>query len=115
MRISRSDGVVTLKLWLFTALLTTMACSLLLVDLFQVAVEPIEPFFPDVAVALGPVGDFLERAGLDPAGPPLRVAPPRDQPGALEHPKVLRHGDQAHVERLGQLGDRAFAGDQTGQ
>ena len=36
--------------------------------------------FPEVPVAFGPVGDLFERAGLDPAGPPLGFAAARDEP-----------------------------------
>jgi hypothetical protein len=42
-------------------------------------------------------------------GPPLRLTPAHDQPGALEHAQVLGDGRHAHVERLGELGDRALA------
>ena len=85
---------------------------LLRFQFLQIVVEAVEARFPDVAIALGPVGHFLEGAGLDPAGPPLGLASARDQARALEHAQVLRDGGHAHVERLGELGDRAFARDQ---
>src|SRR5262245_583076 len=112
MTISRSDGVVTLNVWLFATLLTAM--SLLLVLLFRVQFlkvmfEAIEPPFPDLAVALGPVSHFLQRARFQPARAPLRLAAARDESGPLEHAKVLRHGREAHVEWLGELADRVLA------
>src|SRR5688572_26137045 len=111
---SVSDGVVTLKVRLFAALLADMGFLLRVpgFHLLQVGVEAFETRLPDVAVALGPVGHLLEWGRLDAARPPLRLAPARDQAGALQHPQVLGDRRHAHVERLGQLGDRALASDQ---
>src|SRR5688572_27814370 len=89
-RISSSDGVLTLNVSLFTALLPTMA-RLLSLHLLQVRVQTIEAVFPDLPVLLGPRGDLPQGRGLDPAPPPLRVLPARDQPRVLEHAQVLRH------------------------
>src|SRR5688572_26202593 len=98
MRISRSDGVVTVNVPLFAALLTGMFL-LLGFQLLQVGVETIEARFPEGAIALGPFGDFLDWSGVDPARPPLGLAAARDQSGTLEHAQVLRDGRHAHVER----------------
>src|SRR5712691_3119059 len=87
-RISRSDGVVTLKLSLFATRLTAMF-FLLRFELPQVGIEAIETLFPDRAIALGPVGHFLERPHLEPAGPPLGLASARDQARPFEHAKML--------------------------
>src|SRR4051812_25219324 len=76
---------------------------LLVLQLAKVFVEPIEALFPELAIVADPVRHFLERAGVETAGAPLRVASAGDQPGALEHFQVLRDRRQAHVERLGQL------------
>src|SRR5436309_3073082 len=76
-RISRSDGVVTLKLTLLAARLTAMF-FLLRFELVQIGIEAIETLFPDRAIALGPVGHVLERPRLEPAGPPLGQALSRD-------------------------------------
>src|SRR5829696_3064594 len=114
MRISRSDGVVTVKVALFAAVLAGM--SLLLVfQLLQVGVESIETGFPDRAVPLGPVGNVLEGRRLDPARAPLRFPAAGDEPGALEHAQVLRDGRHAHLEGLGELGHGALAGREPGQ
>src|SRR6185436_2736386 len=82
-RISRSDGVVTLKVSLFATRPPTMFL-LLRFEMLQVGVQAIEPLFPDGAVALGPLGDLLERRRLQAAWPPLRFPSTRDQTGALE-------------------------------
>src|SRR5437773_5993753 len=109
---SRSDGVVTLKLSLFATRFT--AISLLLrFELPQVGIEAIETLFPDRAVALGPRGDFLERSRLEPAGPPLGLASTRDQARPFEHPQMLRDRGQTDLERSGQLGDRALPRDES--
>src|SRR5882724_8048682 len=113
MRISVSDGVVTTKLSVF-ALLTTMT-FLLRLQFLQVLVQTIESLFPDVAVALGPLGNRFERGPLDAARPPLRITPAGDQPRTLEDPEVLGHRGHAHVERLGELADRALARSEPSQ
>jgi hypothetical protein len=81
----------------------------------QIVIESIQAGFPDVAVTLGPVRHLFERACINPARPPLGLAPSRNQAGALEHPQVLRDRGHAHVERFGELGDRAFTGYQPRQ
>jgi hypothetical protein len=45
------------------------------------------------------VGDLLEPTRLAPAGPPLRLATARDEPGALQDPEVLGDGGKAHPKR----------------
>src|SRR5437016_14547141 len=64
-----------------TAALATMFLFLLFLQLLQVFVESIETFFPEFAVVLHPSGHFSQRAGVEPAGTPLRVAAARDEPG----------------------------------
>src|SRR5687768_11772404 len=103
--ISRSEGVVTLKVSLFAALLTGMS-FLLRFELLQIGLEAIEPLFPDRAIALRPFGHFFQRCRFEPAGPPLRLAPPDDQSSPLEDAQVFGDGGHAHLERLGQFGDR---------
>src|SRR5712691_10421876 len=48
--------------------------SLLLLHLLQVYIEPIEALVPEPPVLLHPVVDLFERARLEPARAPLRVA-----------------------------------------
>ena len=114
-RISRSDGRGDLEGLAICDAADDHVFFSFALQFLQVGLEPVEALLPDVAVALGPLGDFLERRRLDPARPPLRLAPARDQAGALEHPQVLRDGRHAHVERLGELGDRALARGQPRQ
>ena len=64
---------------------------------------------------LGPVNHFLERRRIDVAAPELRIARASDEARPLEHAEVFRYARQAHVEGLGQLGDRALAGHEPGQ
>src|SRR5262249_29434965 len=68
--ISRSEGVVTLKVSLFATRLAGMVPLLRFRGLcpfqfLKVAVEAIETCFPDMAIAFGPVGDFLEWSRFD--------------------------------------------------
>src|SRR5271154_6055538 len=90
--------------------------SLLLgLQFLQIDAEPIEARFPQAAVVLEPVIDSFEDAELDPAGPPLRLAPPCDQAGPLEHLEMLGDRGTAHLERLGELADRRLAGREARQ
>jgi hypothetical protein len=57
---------------------------------------------PEPAVALQPFGGLRERLGLEPAGPPLRVAAARNQAGALQDLHVLGDRRVTHRERRGQ-------------
>src|SRR5262245_50885992 len=88
---------------------------LLPLHLLQMDVQAFEALFPESPVALHPVGDLLEPVCLEPAGPALRIASTHDQAGALEHAEMLGDGRQAHVERLGELGDRSRTRGQAGQ
>src|SRR5581483_2786671 len=47
---------------------------LLFLQLLQVFVQSVEALFPEFAVVIDPVGGFLERAGVEAAGAPLRFA-----------------------------------------
>src|SRR5438045_9684779 len=87
----------------FDAALPAAAMSLLLLLQFaQMIFQPIEALFPEPAVVLQPVGGILERVRGEPAGPPLRLATARDEPGALQHLEVLGDRRKAHRERLGE-------------
>src|SRR4051812_46916372 len=114
-RISRSDGVLTLKLLLFPAPLTAMCVLLFLRECLQIRIEAIESLLPDGPIPLGPVGNVPNRARLETAWTPLRLAAARDQPRAFEHAQVLRYGRQADIERLRKLSHGPFARDEPGQ
>src|SRR5688572_16831078 len=87
-RISRSDGVVTVNDPLFATVPAAMFL-LLGLQLLDIRLEAIEALFPHRAIALGPLGHFLEPGRFQPARSPLRLTAARDEPGALEHPEVL--------------------------
>ena len=72
-------------------------------------VRAVKSLFQDTAIALDPFTGFLERTGLEPAWPPLRFPPPRDQACPYEHLEVPGHGRQAYLEGLGELLDRDLA------
>src|SRR3989337_1539539 len=72
----------------------------------QVIVQPIEAFFPELAVAFPPVRHLLQRRGRKPARPPLRVTASLDQSRPLQHLQMLRYRRHAHLERRRQLGHR---------
>src|SRR3954451_3694408 len=78
-------------------------------QLLQVRVEAVEALVPVSAIALEPIVDLAQRAGLEAAGPPLRFAAAHDQPRALEHLEVLRDGGEAHREGLGEGRHRGLA------
>src|SRR5262249_40287458 len=54
-------------------------------------------------IARQPVVDGLERSRLQPTGPPLRLAPARDEARGLHHLQMPRHSRQADVEGLRNL------------
>src|SRR5687767_2196305 len=79
MRISRSDGKVILNESLFAAGWLANMGLLLGFQMLQICVERVEAPLPEDAIALGPLGDFLDRSGLQPARPPLRFPSARDE------------------------------------
>src|SRR4051794_4430928 len=81
----------------------------------QVRVEPVHPRLPGPLARLHPCHRVVERLGLHPARPPLRLAAAGDQPGALEDLEVARDRRKAHVKRRGDLVDRRLALGQAGE
>src|SRR5258708_37532492 len=108
---SGSSFVTTLS---FAAIFLLLALNFvhlaLVLQFLQVAVELVEALLPVAPVVLHPVGDVLERIGLEPAGPPLRLAAALDEARAFQHFQGFRDCRQAYLERLGQVKDRGFAG-----
>jgi len=92
-----------------------MSLPLLCIELLYVFCQSIEPFFPDLPIAVCPVGDFFQGTTLDPAAAPLCVPPLGDQAGVFQHTKVFGDGGHAHFEGLGEFADGAFAQKQTGK
>src|SRR3990172_4961650 len=94
------------------ALVLSLLAAMLLLLHFQlsdIVVQTLEALFPEAAIALDPIRHLFERTRIEPAGPPLRVAAPRDEARVLEDLEVLRDGGHADVEGLGQLRDRGHA------
>src|SRR6516164_6174181 len=81
----------------------------------KIRVETIKAVVPEMAVVLEPLGGVLEWPRLEPAGPPLRSAAARDQPGALQHLQMLGDGGKAHRKGLGELADSGLARGETRQ
>src|SRR4051812_20045405 len=88
---------------------------LLLLQFFQKSVQALKALFPEAAVALEPIHGVFQGCALEPPRPELRLAPARDEPGALEHPQVPRDRRLAQRKRLGQLGDAGLPLRQTSQ
>lgn len=82
---------------------------LVVLDLPDLLIEPIEPVSRDLPVPLDPLGRGLQWCRFETAGPPLCLAAPGDQPGPFEHFEVLGDRLEADGERLGQLIDRRLA------
>src|SRR5258705_1527305 len=80
----------------------------LALQFLEVAVQPFEAFLPVASVDLDPVGDTLERVGLQPARAPLRLASALDQARALEYLEVLGNGGQAPLQRVCPVHCRQF-------
>src|SRR5579864_3202200 len=80
----------------------------LLLQLAQILFQAVEAFVPEAAIVVEPIRGVLERTRGEPAWTPLSLAAARDQPSALEHLEMLGDGGQAHLEGLGELGDRGL-------
>src|SRR5712672_79994 len=57
----------------------------LFLDVAQIIIEPVEALHPEFPVVGHPIGDVFQRSRGDPAGPPLRFAPARNQTGLFQH------------------------------
>src|SRR3954469_19056665 len=75
----------------------------------EVCIEALIARVPKLAIVLCPFGDLLDRRRLQATGSPLRLPSARDEPGALEHPKMFRDRRATHVEGFRELADGAFA------
>src|SRR6266536_3583033 len=75
----------------------------------QIFIQAIETVFPETAIVVDPIGDLLERRGIEVTRTPLCVTAPRDQTGMLENFQMFRYRGQAHIERFGELGDGRIA------
>src|SRR4029077_17078621 len=76
---------------------------LLFLRFAQIVIQTVKAFRPKPPVMRHPIGDVPERPGCNPAGPPLRLAPARNQTRALQYLEVLGDSWQTHLKWLGQL------------
>src|SRR5260370_38589455 len=88
---------------------------LLFLEVVEIFIQPLVALVPEAPVALGPLGDLLERRRVEGAGAPLRLAAARVQAGAFEHPQVLGNRRTAHRDRRRDLLDRVGARRATGE
>src|SRR5258707_731863 len=111
---SGSSFVTTLS---FAAIFPLLALNfvrlVLVLQFLEVAVELVEALLPVAPVVLDPVGDVLERIGLEPAGPPLRLAAALDEARAFQHFQAVRDCRPAYLVRLCQIEVPGFAGGET--
>src|SRR5688572_25791518 len=84
-------------------LLLSSLLLLVLLKFLEVVVEAVEALFPEAAVMLDPTRGVLQRRGLEPAWPPLRLAAALNEPGALEHLEVAGDGGEADLKGRRQL------------
>src|SRR5690625_3260144 len=81
----------------------------------QFLVQAGEAALPLLPVTADPVGDLLQRRGLERAGTPLRGAPADDEPGAFQDLEVFGDRLEAHGERLRQFVDGGLTLRQPGE
>src|SRR4051812_7640663 len=81
----------------------------------QVRVEPVHAGLPSALARLHPLHGLVERVGLQPARPPLRLPAADNQAGSLEHLEVARDRRLADGKRLGQLVHARLALGEVGQ
>src|SRR5579864_7255726 len=96
------------------ALLLAAIFSLLLVlEIAQIILEPIEALLPKAPIMLDPIGNVLKRTRGETARTPLRLAAARDQTGALQHLEMLRDRRKTHFKGFRQFRDRGLARGKT--
>src|SRR6516164_1727841 len=108
------------RVWLVIAtllntLLVTVFVMPLRLQLLQIGIQAVEALVEKAPVMIEPIVDVLQCARFDTAGPPLRLAPARDQASALQHFEVFGNRRKAHREWLGELGHRGLTQSEPGQ
>src|SRR6266704_7144089 len=90
---STTSGSSLVTMLSFAAIFLLLALNfmrlVLALQFLEVAVQFVEALLPVAPVVLDPVGDVLERIGLEPARPPLRFAPALDQARAFQDFEML--------------------------
>src|SRR5215813_5738835 len=95
MRISRSDGVVTLRVELAGLDISFLLFFLHLTQTFVQAAEALVPIAP---VGLHPARDFAQQCCLEPAETPLCLPGLGDEPRPLQHLQMLGDARLGHLE-----------------
>jgi len=113
MTISRSDS-----LWFWALLSSGMLLllgELVFLELLKIVIEAVEALHPELTVVVDPVGGVFKGAGFEAAGAPLGFAATSDEAGTLEDFEMFGNGGHGDGERLGELGDGGFAGDEASE
>jgi hypothetical protein len=64
----------------------------------QVRFQPIQSGDPPRSNAIRPFAEVLDRLGVQPVEPPLRMSSPMDDARLAEHPEMPGDGGPAHLE-----------------
>src|SRR3989304_3795394 len=123
MTISRSEGVVTVRVGLWGVAIVVLlplrpagfVVHFLLLQFAQVIVQAFETLLPVAAIVFDPLVGLFQRARLQAAGTPLRLAAAGDEPGALQYLEVLGDSGEGHLEGRGELGNGGFTAGKAGQ
>lgn len=97
------------------ALLPAARFSRLSLDIAEIIIQPVKPFFPEAPVMFEPICCILQRLCLEPARTPLSIAAAFNQAGVFQHIQMLGDGREAHVERPGKFGHRLVTGGKAGK
>src|SRR6266700_4456458 len=109
-RISRSAASeAALVPALLPAISFLLFLPLLYLHFAQIVIQSVETLGPEPSIMRDPVSNVPQRTRREPTGPPLRVAPSRDQSRSFQHLQVFGDGRQAHLEGFGQLRHRDLA------
>src|SRR6267378_6249700 len=103
MRISRSEGSVTLVVALLVVAMSLVPLFFLANDVF----EAIESLLDDASIALQPRVELFERLRSKAVDPLLRDRPDLDEPGVAQNAEVLGHLRLPEAEPLDDFPDRA--------
>jgi hypothetical protein len=81
---------------------------LLLLNFFDVLVEPVEALVPELFEAADPLVDRPETARIEAIEPLLSVSPDTYEPDLTQHAQVLRGAGLRDAQRASQLVDRSL-------
>jgi hypothetical protein len=81
---------------------------LLLLNFFDVLVEPVEALVPELLEAADPLVDRPKTARIEAIEPLLSVSPDTYEPDLTQHAQVLRRAGLRDAQRASQLVDRSL-------